>query len=522
MQKNVFQSLAERYPAIAGKLRPVLVPIIVAVLNGFGKIRFYAVDVPVRRYQLERLKMNHRIDRMKPAKEYLDLKVHGFLTRMKMRGALNAYSLVMQPRAFRLLSDAGSEGMIGRRVGELQPHVVMMLVVSDLRIDPRVEREARALAGAGYDIHVVCPNFTSGKASDIHIDWGPNVHIRLVDQEANRFIMRWPGFLGVELFDLALEIAQEIRPFAIHAHDLNTCLVGLAIARKTGANFVADFHEWTSENVHWSRRANRNEPYPPNWKAELQALETRVMREASAVVTVCDSIAEALAEELGDGRKIEVIRNIPAISAVPTKEYPPLKQQVGLPEAQFVLLWQGGTGPTRLIEPIIAALEFAPTCTFVIRGPSLDLFGADYRAIAEKAGAGERLILLDPVPSRDVVAAARGADAGIWTLPRLCRNFTYALPNKIFEYTASNLALLVADYPEAKRMVETHDIGLTFDPYDPRSIAAAINRLIEEPGLATSFRQNTHEALRTLDAEGEWRKLVALYDALPRGGEGKP
>lgn len=247
------------------------------------------------------------------------------------------------------------------------------------------------------------------------------------------------------------------------------------------------------------------------------------MHEASAVITVCDSIAEALEEELGAGegqsRKVEVIRNIPVLSAQPTKDYTSLKAQLGLPESQFLLLWQGGTGPTRLIEPIIAALEFVPTCVFAIRGPSLDLFGPGYRAIAEKANAGDRLILLDPVPSRDVVAAARGADAGVWTLPRLCRNFTYALPNKIFEYTASNLALLVADYPEARRMVETHGIGLTFDPYDPRSIAAAINRLIDERGLAAGFRANTQAALKSLDAEREWQKLVALYDALPRTGE---
>src|SRR5262245_48619712 len=35
---------------------------------------------------------------------------------------------------------------------------VLMLVVSDLRIDPRVEREARALASAGYRVTVLCPD----------------------------------------------------------------------------------------------------------------------------------------------------------------------------------------------------------------------------------------------------------------------------------------------------------------------------------------------------------------------------
>lgn len=398
---------------------------------------------------------------------------------------------------------------------------VLMLVVSDLRIDPRVEREARALAAAGYRVTVICPDPTLGAEKDLAIDWGRGVSIRFIDGLASQYLVARPGFEGGLMFDAAMAAARETDFLAVHAHDLNTCLVGLAVARQTGAHLVADFHEWTSENVHWDNGSDGWAPYPPGWKDELQALEARILREASEVVTVCDSIADALAEELGGGRRPKVIRNVPALSSTPSRDYPPLKQQLGLPDEQFVLLWQGGTGPTRLIEPIIEALEFAPHCVFVIRGPSLDVFGPDYRRIAERVGAADRLILQGPVPSRDVVAAARGADAGIWTLPRLCRNFTYALPNKIFEYTASGLALLVADYPEARRMVEAHGIGLTFDPYDPRSIAAALNRLIDEPQLAEKLRSNTAEALVSLNADREWQKLAALYDSLPRSHPAK-
>lgn len=393
---------------------------------------------------------------------------------------------------------------------------VLMLVVSDLRIDPRVEREARALAAAGYSVTVICPDPTLGAETDLAIDWGRDVSIRFIEGVASQYLLARPGFEGGLMFDAAMVAARETAVLAVHAHDLNTCLVGLAVAHQTGAHLVADFHEWTSENVHWDNNSDGWAPYPPGWKDELQALEARILREASEVVTVCDSIADALAEELGGGRRPKVIRNVPALSSAPSRDYPPMKAQLGLSEDRFVLLWQGGTGPTRLIEPIIEALEFAPRCVFVIRGPSLDVFGPNYRAIAERVGAADRLVLLQPVPSRDVVAAARGADAGIWTLPRLCRNFTYALPNKIFEYMASGLALLVADYPEARRMVESHGAGLTFDPYDPRSIAAAINRLIDEPERAERFRGNTAKALVSLNADREWQKLVALYDALPR------
>ena len=412
----------------------------------------------------------------------------------------------------RFLKAANGEDCVG--IGtKASGRNVLMLVVSDLRIDPRVEREARALAEAGYQISVLCPDPTQGGVLPV-IDWGPNVQIEFIHWSAASFLNGRPGTIANKIFDAAMVASERLKPFAIHAHDLNTCYAGLAVARTTGSHLVADFHEWTSENVHWDYPTASWKPYEGEWKAELQALESRIMREASAVITVCESIIDALAAELGNGRRASLLRNIPSLSAVPTKTYPSLKQQLGLPESQFVLLWQGGTGTTRLIEPIIEALAFAPKCTFVIRGPSLDLFGKDYQAIADRIGAGDRLILQDPVPSRDVVAAARGADAGIWTLPAFCRNFTYALPNKIFEYIAANLPIFVANYPEARRTVETHQVGLTFDPYDPKSIAVAINRLIEDPAFAKTCRNNTASALASLDADREWQKLVTIYNEL--------
>ena len=390
---------------------------------------------------------------------------------------------------------------------------IVMLVVSDLRIDPRVEREARALASGDYKVTVICPEPSDGAGATYNIDWGPGVSIKYVHWTGATFMNEKPGYCA----DLLYSEAVQMKPFAFHAHDLSTAYAALAAAKVGGSHLIVDFHEWFSENVHWDSTKAKWVPYPEDWKRELQKLEARCLSEASATVTVCDLIADAMVGELG-GRRPHVIRNIPSLKAVPSKSYSPLKRQLGLPESCFVVLWQGGTGPTRLIEPIIESLAFAPRCVFVVRGPSLDLFGEGYRALARREGVEDRLILTGPVPSGDVVAAAQGADAGIWTLPELCRNFTYALPNKIFEYIASGLPVLAAHYPEAKRLLAEHDIGLTFDPYDPRSIAAAINLLIDDPARAQRFRANTSPALQRLHADAEWQKLVTLYDGLPRIG----
>ncbi|WP_210253711.1 glycosyltransferase [Bradyrhizobium sp. BR2003] len=410
-----------------------------------------------------------------------------------------------------LLRAASRQGPFSRIGTNASGTEVVMLVVSDLRIDPRVEREARALAEAGYEVTVLCPEPSDGAGESFKIDWGPSVSIKWLNWTAASFVSESPGYVGNQLYAAAVTL----KPFAFHAHDLNTAYVALAAANVTGAHLIVDFHEWFSENVHWDSGRKEYLPYPQPWKRQLQKLEARCLREASATVTVCDSIADAMNAELG-GKRPLVVRNIPNIHRSPTKKYPPLKEQLSLDQSTFVLLWQGGTGPTRLIEPIIQALEYATKCVLVIRGPSLDLFGEGYRKLAAEIGAEGRLILLPPVPSHDVVAAARGADAGIWTLPALCRNFTFALPNKIFEYLASDLPVLAADYPEARRLVSGNQVGLMFDPYDPKSIARSINKLIEQADLAARLRANIGITLASLDAGREWQRLVEVYKQLPR------
>jgi alpha-maltose-1-phosphate synthase len=237
-----------------------------------------------------------------------------------------------------------------------------------------------------------------------------------------------------------------------------------------------------------------------------------VMRQADRIVTVCDEIARQLSEVVCRPRHpVAVVRNVPRFDARSTREYPSLKEALGIPTERFVLLYQGGVGPTRFLEPVIEALRYAPDVIFVVRGPGTERAAPEYRRLAKAAGVGDRLVILPAVPSSDVVAAAKGADAGVWTLPNWCKNFYYALPNKIFEYLAAGVPVMAADFPEARRLVEGHDLGLCFDPYSPPSIGAVLRRLVDDAALCAKFRGNIPGALAAMNAEGEWERLVDVY-----------
>lgn len=393
---------------------------------------------------------------------------------------------------------------------------VLMLVVSDLRSDPRVRREARALAEAGYKVIVVCPTPFEDTASPPKIAWGAGIEIKYVSVYCANHVGVRPGFVGGLFFDVIEREFAGWQFFAVHAHDLNTAYVALAFARLTGAHLVVDFHEWTSENVHWDNSNKTWEQFPADWKQELRDLEARVMKEASAVITVSPSIVNAIADEIGEGRHATLIRNIPDVASVSAHHYPPLREVLNIPRDRFIVLYQGGIGPTRCLEPVIQALALAPECVLVIRGPGMDLFGEGYRKLAESEGISDRLYLLDAVPSEDVVAAAVGADAGIYTVSGACRNYQLALPNKVYEYVVAGLPVLVSDYPEVRRFVSEVEVGLVFSPNNIVSIASAMNRLASDPHLCQKFREKTKKALASIDGEREWVKLVELYQSLPR------
>ncbi|MGH7430049.1 MAG: glycosyltransferase, partial [Candidatus Methylomirabilaceae bacterium] len=87
--------------------------------------------------------------------------------------------------------------------------------------------------------------------------------------------------------------------------------------------------------------------------------------------------------------------------------------------------------------------------------------------------------------------------------------------NKLFEYMMAGLATAVSNLPVLEKLVRDHDLGVVFDPSDPRHIAEQLNALIGKPERLRACRANSIRAARDRyhwDHEGG--KLVELYKTL--------
>ncbi len=389
---------------------------------------------------------------------------------------------------------------------------IVMLAISEVFRDPRIEREARTLRDAGFEVKIIYIDYFSTYHNIQNIDWGPRITFRPIPFDGNVFWENFPYLFS----DLMINAACEEEVFAIHAHDLSTGLIGAVAAEKIGAYFVCDFHEWFSENVSWNYKLKRYVKHPFLKKKLYQWAERICLKKANRLITVCDSIAQDIKKEMVP-RSFSIIRNIPFFDKnTASSPQPLLRDLLDIKKESYplALLWQGGVGPTRLIEPIIEGVSLVPEVFFVIRGPGMEYYQEEYEKLIQKLGIENRVKCLMPIPSSQVVAGAKGADLGVWSLPNLCKNFKYSLPNKIFEYMVAGVPILGADYPEVRKIVTSYNIGLLFDPYSPKSVAQQLEKIKNDPQLLKTYQSNLKIALEDNSPTKEWKKLTSLYNEL--------
>lgn len=377
---------------------------------------------------------------------------------------------------------------------------VCMLLHKDVGNDTRVRREASSLAEDGHEVTVVHLPATAARAEMNGLPW------RTEPATLNRGRERLPrtARLGAEAARLALRAAAT-RPDAVHAHDAAMLLPGLFAARRSGAKLVYDSHELATGVPYRDR----------GWAALVAAAERLGAPRADATITVSDGIAARMSERYALRRAPAVIRNLPDLPAPGATQVPSLRRELGIGAAPL-FLHQGSAAPGRGGETLVRALADVPGAHLVFLGAAAG--DADrLRAVAIATGLAPRVHLRDPVPPGALLSHTAQADVGVSLLEDSCENHRLALPNKLFEYVAAGLPVVVADLPEAARLVREREIGWCADPADAGGVAAALRSALahkDDDGL----RRRLALAASELDWETEKRRLLTVYDELEDDG----
>jgi glycosyltransferase involved in cell wall biosynthesis len=236
------------------------------------------------------------------------------------------------------------------------------------------------------------------------------------------------------------------------------------------------------------------------------------------VINVNEARAEVLQQRYGLENQV-IVMNCPS-KKVPAKSQR-LRQMLDIPADDYVVIYHGGFYPKeRALDELVRSVRLLPPNVQVV------ILGFDSKGVRRilqnliiELGLTGRVHMLDSIPPGELVEFATGADIGIIPQVLVSDNQRFANPNKLFEYMASQLAVVATDTPTITAIVHGWGIGEIFTAPQAEEIACAIMKLVSNPAYLQACKDaSRHAAEEVFFWEKEEEKLLQLYANLQPDG----
>ncbi len=369
---------------------------------------------------------------------------------------------------------------------------ILLPVFNDLSNDYRVYRTARGLVEMGYSVHVAGVAYPN---SPTLTSWGDGVILRRLPVSQTRGKWRYLAYNH----QLAHLSRTEIYA-AVHANDLDTLAGAGYVAMRQKIPLIYDSHELFTEQAPLANRLKE--------RLIWTALERILIGRANAVITVCDSIADELAQRYNIKRPV-VIRNMPPYT--PAARTTMIHKRLGLPESQKIVLYQGGLLKGIGLENIVRLGQFLRQALLVIIGSGP--LEAELQRLVQTLQLTDRVRFIPHVPFQDLAAYTASAHLGLILLQGEGLNTHFALPNKLFEYLMADLPIICRPLPELLKIISAFQVGFAIETEDLAAVAAKIEAFLADETLYQIYTCNARQAAQELNWDHEKEKLKAVYSA---------
>ena len=393
-----------------------------------------------------------------------------------------------------------------------KPQRVVMLAHTCYLRDPRVRREAEALAETGIEIHVISLAEQNSKGESEPREAtvkGVSVHrlpIRRKRGSLFRYFFEYfaTGLLGgLTLTWWHLRSRVDV----VHIHNMPDILVLAALLpRLTGARVILDVHDPMPELfMSWDGRASNK-----LLVAALRIQERISCAFAHRVVSVNESMRDNLEGKGVPKEKIFILNNFPDQRLFPLSE--PSETWPRTNE-ELVLLYCGTITEHYDLSLAIKAIarvsgEIPVKLRLLGEGNKLD----DVLNLAATLGVRDRIEHLGLVPIERVPAEMKKCDIGISCHRSGVFGDLY-FSTKIIEYLTQGLPVLA---PRTKTIGKyiPDDALFYFEPGDDKALADCLRFMWENPIEVRSRLTNARRVLPDLSWQAEKDRFVFYYRRL--------
>jgi glycosyltransferase involved in cell wall biosynthesis len=371
---------------------------------------------------------------------------------------------------------------------------ICMTSFSNLPLDARIQKEAASLLAAGHEIVLIgfAKSISQKKISEQHNF--RQICYPFIQMASNSAWQRLRRVLS------ALQVGFQIywtslltRADVYHSHEAYPLPACFLAAKLRGKKVVYDAHEL----------------YPDDgWTSTLERL---FIHKVDAVINVNEARAGVLRQRYGIAEQT-VIMNCPS------KMIPPrsgrLRQMFNIRPEDYVVIYHGGFYPKeRALDELIRAVPRLPdNVHLVVLGFDSKGTKKVLQQLVTDLRLSGRVHIMDPIPPDELVEFSTGADIGVIPQILVSDNQRFANPNKLFDYMASQLAVIATDAPTITPIVRDFNIGEIFANPRAEEIAETIMKLLCDPAYLQNCKQSARNAAEQVFFwEREEEKLVKLY-----------
>lgn len=356
---------------------------------------------------------------------------------------------------------------------------IQLFSTSYIVTDQRLQRVANSLAVNGYFVKVFCR-----KHKNLSYE-NNKFNVKYI----NLFFEKGPLFYFFYNLRIFLRILFS-RSYIIYSNDLDTlpgCALGSIVRCK---KLIYDSHELFTEVPELIGR--------PIIKFIWRIQEKIFVKRAKAVITVSEGVANELKKRY-NLKNIEVIRNVPMRTSTEVFK-----------DKQPTIIYQGALNIGRGIELAIEMMKQLPCYKLLIIGTG-DVEIKLRKQMLEN-NLFDRVQFLGQLPPENLRLITPTAWLGLSLEEDMGLNYRYALPNKLFDYIAANVPVLVSDLPEMRKIIEEYEIGIVASSRNPIELANQIADLFDDKKRYESILNNVKKAAEQLNWQNEEPKLLNIIN----------
>lgn len=397
--------------------------------------------------------------------------------------------------------------------------------------NPRLVKEADALAAAGCDVRVVSMLWSdAGRARDVELLRGRGWRLTSLDvrpaslgtrlrriaggaaeraaRHASARGAEWPWLVdraaSRHLGALARLAAAEPADVVI-AHNLQALPVAARAARLLGARLGFD-----AEDLHAAEA-----PETPLERPRLR-LNRLVEQRYLPCCDLVTASSEGIADELA--RRYRIARPLVVLNAFPLADLPAPAPRRAAGRVPSLYWFSQVIGPDRGLEDAIEAMPLlgAPV-QLHLRGRIDPDYRRRLQELAAARGVADALRFLPVEAPARLPALAAQHDIGLALEQPVCLNRLICVTNKLFMYLLGGLAVAATDTPGQRGIIaEAGDVGFVYPAGDAAALAAGLRPLVTDPArLAAVQRRARAAAEARFSWEHEAPRLVAYLTGAP-------